>query len=68
MTRFVTMLGYGLLLVVGIGFELVARRSSRLPTFGQVLALALRRWPLRLLLQASWLWVGWHVFVRVDWR
>jgi hypothetical protein len=68
MTRFVTMLGYALLLASGIGLELVARRSRRLPTFGQALGLALRRWPLRLLLQAGWLWVGWHVFVRVDWR
>ena len=68
MTRFVTVLGYVLLVLLSVGLELEARRSRRLATFGHVLTLALRRWPVRLLLQASWLWVGWHLFVRVEWR
>ena len=68
MTRFVTILGFVVLLACGIGLELVGRRRRRFATFGQVLTLALRRWPPRLLLQAGWLWIGWHVFVRVDWR
>lgn len=68
MTRFVTVLGYVLLAFLSIGLELEARRSRRFATFGQVLTLALRLWLVRLLLQAGWLWVGWHVFVRVEWR
>ena len=68
MTRFVTVLGYVLLVLLSVGLELEARRSQRFATFSQVLTLALRRWPVRLLLQAGWLWVGWHLFVRVEWR
>ncbi|HVE46651.1 MAG TPA: DUF6186 family protein [Acidimicrobiales bacterium] len=68
MTRLVTVAGYVLVVVIGLGLELVARRTRRLATFEEVLAAVLRRWPLRVLLQAGWLWIGWHVFVRVDWR
>ena len=68
MTRLVTLTGYVLVVVIGLGLELVARRTRRLATFEEMLAAALRRWPLRVLLQAGWLWIGWHVFVRVDWR
>ena len=28
----------------------------------------LRHRPARLVLLACWLWLGWHVFVRVHWR
>ena len=68
MTRLVTVLGYVMLVLLSVGLELEARRSQRFATFSHVLSLALRRWPVRLLLQAGWLWVGWHLFVRVDWR
>lgn len=68
MTRIVTVAGYVLVAVIGLGLELVARRTRRLATFEEMLAAALGRWPLRVLLQAGWLWIGWHVFVRVDWR
>lgn len=68
MTREVTVAGYVLVVVIGLGLELVARRTGRLVTFEEMLAAALRRWPVRVLLQAGWLWVGWHVFVRADWR
>lgn len=68
MTRFVTVLGYVLLVLLSVGLELEARRLRRFATFGQVLTLALRRWPVRLLLLAGWLWLGWHLFVRVEWR
>ncbi len=68
MTGTVTVAGYVLIVIIALGLELVARRTRRLATFEEALAAALRRWPLRMLLQAWWLWVGWHVFVRVDWR
>ncbi|MGH2395065.1 MAG: DUF6186 family protein [Candidatus Limnocylindria bacterium] len=28
----------------------------------------LRHRPARILMLAGWLWLGWHIFVRVDWR
>jgi hypothetical protein len=68
LTRLVTVLVYVLLALLSLGLELEARRSRRFATLEHVLTLALRRWPVRLLLQAGWLWVGWHLFVRVEWR
>ncbi len=68
MTRLLTLVGYGLVAMAAVALELSARRSGRCATFVQALDAALRRWPLRLLLVAGWLWLGWHVFVRVEWR
>lgn len=68
MTRTVTLLGYATIVASAVALEVVARRSPRLSTLGDVLASVLRRPPWRLLLLAFWLWVGWHVFVRVAWR
>ena len=68
MTRLATLLGYAVIAVCALALEGAARRSGRLPTFGDALSAALRRWPLRVLLQAGWLWLGWHLFVRVEWR
>ncbi len=68
MTRLVTLLGYGLLAVCALVLELTARRAGRLATLGDVLGAAVGRWPVRLLVQAAWLWLGWHLFVRVEWH
>lgn len=68
MTRVVTLLGYAVIGGFGVGLELAARRSRRLATFSEALALARRWWPLRLLMHAIWLWIGWHLFVRVGWH
>jgi Family of unknown function (DUF6186) len=67
MTRFVTLLGYALLVVAAVGVEVAARRRGS-GTFGDTLTLILRWRPARLVLLAAWLWLGWHLFVRVDWR
>jgi len=67
MTRLVTLVGFALIAACALGLEVAARRSGRLATFGDALSAALRRWPVRLLLQAGWLWLGWHLFVRVEW-
>jgi hypothetical protein len=67
MTRTITLLGYALVAVAAAALELVARRSGRVATLGQALAAARRWWPLRAVLLAGWLWLGWHLFVRVDW-
>lgn len=68
MTRLVTLGGYAVIAATALGLELVARRSGRFPTFGQALAVILRRLPLRVMVALAWLWLGWHLFVRVDWR
>ncbi|HEX2042674.1 MAG TPA: DUF6186 family protein [Acidimicrobiales bacterium] len=68
MTRLLTLVGYGVLAACSVGLELAARRSRRLATFGDALDVVLRRWPVRAALLAGWLWLGWHLFVRADWR
>ena len=68
MTRVVTLLGYGAVAVWALALELAARRSGRLSTFGEVLDAVVRRWPVRVALLVGWLWLGWHLFARVDWR
>jgi hypothetical protein len=68
MTRAVTLLGFGIAVVCALGLETVARRSGRLATFGAALSGVMRHWPFRVLVRFGWLWLGWHLFVRVDWR
>ncbi len=67
MTRFVTLLGYALLVVAAAGVEVAARRRGS-ATFGDTLTRTLRWPPARFVLLAAWLWLGWHLFVRVDWH
>lgn len=66
MTRLVTLAGYAVIAATAIGVEIVARRRGRV-TFGDALALFLRPWPARVIVVAAWLWLGWHLFARVDW-
>jgi hypothetical protein len=66
-SRAVTLGGYAVIALLAIGLEVVARKSGRFATLGDVLAHGLRRWPCRTLLQAGWLWLGWHLFVRTHW-
>ncbi|MGH9117177.1 MAG: DUF6186 family protein [Acidimicrobiales bacterium] len=66
MTRLVTLAGYAVIVACAVGLELAARRRGG-ATFGDALTWLVRQWPVRLLLVLGWLWLGWHVFVRVDW-
>jgi Family of unknown function (DUF6186) len=66
MTRPVTLAGYVVIAVVAIGVEIAARRRGG-TTFGEALAVVLRPWPARVVVVAAWLWLGWHLFARVDW-
>ncbi len=68
MTRAVTLAGYAVLAACALGLERAARRSRRLATFGEALDVVLRRRSARVALVAGWLWLGWHLFVRVHWR
>jgi hypothetical protein len=67
MTRVLTLVSYAVIVVAAVGLEITARRRGG-ATLGDALSVALRWWPLRVLLLAGWLWLGWHTFVRVDWR
>lgn len=67
MSRLVTLAGYVVVLAAALGVEVDARRRAG-ATLGDALALVLRPWPVRLAVVAAWLWLGWHLFVRVDWR
>jgi hypothetical protein len=67
MTRSVTLLGYAVVVVAAAGLEVAARRR-RSGTFGDALTVAMRYRPVRYVLLAAWLWLGWHLFVRVDWQ
>jgi hypothetical protein len=67
MSRTVTLIGYALLVVAAVGVEVTARRRGS-ATFGEALTFAMRYRPARFVLLAAWLWLGWHLFVRVDWR
>lgn len=68
MSRAVTLIGYAVLLAAAVGLELAARRWRRSATFAEALTAVLARRSSRLLVLAGWLWLGWHLFVRVDWR
>lgn len=68
MTRLVTLIGYFVIAVCALAAEIAARWTRRMATFASAVSLAGSRRPSRLLLQAGWLWLGWHLFVRVDWR
>jgi hypothetical protein len=67
MSRSVTLLGYVLLVVAAVAVEVAARRRGS-GTFGDALTVILQSRAARLALLAAWLWLGWHVFVRVDWQ
>jgi hypothetical protein len=65
MTRLVTLAGYAAIAAAAIGVEVAARRRGG-GTFGEALAVVLRPWPARVVVVAAWLWLGWHLFARVD--
>jgi hypothetical protein len=67
MTRALTLAGYAAVVVLAAGVEVAARRGLT-ATFGEALSSWLRRPAVRLVVLAGWLWLGWHLFVRVDWR
>jgi Family of unknown function (DUF6186) len=74
MNRGITLAGFVVLAAALILREfsaLRARRKHRVRrplTFGELVAAGVRlsqiRWPLLV----GWLWLGWHLFARVDWR
>lgn len=67
MSRTTTLLGYALIAVAIVGYQVAGVVWGRTPTLGRAVLLVTRRPWARSLLLAFWLWVGWHLFVRADW-
>jgi len=66
-TRLITLLGYVMLAASAVGLEIAARRRGS-GSFSDAVTIVMGRSPARLILLATWLWLGWHLFARVDWR
>lgn len=68
-----TLAGYAVLAVALVVLESAARwargrhRARRHLTFGEFVAVV-QGSPFRWALLLGWLWLGWHVFARADWR
>lgn len=67
MSRLVTLAGYVVLVAAAVALDLVARRRGTARS-SDAMRLVLRSGPARMAILAAWLWLGWHLFVRVDWR
>jgi hypothetical protein len=63
MSRELTLAGYA---VIAAALVVYAVRGRTRPT--QALAWLTTRPATRWPLLAAWLWLGWHLFARVDWR
>ena len=68
MTHGVTIAGYSVLAAAIIGCDVAGRLWRHAPTLGQAATSAMRSRAGRWLVLAGWLWLGWHLFVRSDWR
>jgi hypothetical protein len=64
MTRTLTLCGYAILAAAALALEIAARRTHRTMSAGQALTALVRTRPFRPLVLATWLWLGWHTFVR----
>ena len=67
MTRGATLAGYAVILLGLAVQELLARRHGG-ASLGLLVASLKARPPVRWLLLAAWLWLGWHLFARAEWR
>ncbi|HKE99320.1 MAG TPA: DUF6186 family protein [Actinomycetes bacterium] len=62
-SRGLTIAGYLLVVLAGVGLELFGRRpESRVPPLGAVLREAMRSRPGRIGVIAAWAWIGLHFF------
>lgn len=64
MSRTVTLWGYALLAVAALAYQVVGVMLRRTATLGQALRRVTHFPAGRIVLLASWLWAGWHTFVR----
>jgi hypothetical protein len=74
MSRTITLVGYVLLATALALQQLAALRALRAHharrslTFGEFLVAVARRHTMRWPLLGGWLWLGWHLFARGNWR
>ena len=68
MNRGVTIAGYALLVLAAVSYQLAAVVRRRTATLGQALRPVKRFLLARLVLLGGWMWAGWHLFVRGNWR
>lgn len=66
MTRAQTLAGYAVIALAVMGYQWAARRRRPAATLGRVIAWLAIWPPTSWLLLAAWLWLGWHLFARVD--
>jgi hypothetical protein len=63
--RVITIAGFAIVIAVLLLLEFLGRRkSSPIPTLGEVFGYAMRPRAGRLLVLLGWLWLGWHFFAR----
>jgi hypothetical protein len=66
MTRPVTLVGYVLLATAMATYQALGLVLRRTATLGQAVATLRRSRTGRVWLLATWLWLGWHLFVRAS--
>jgi hypothetical protein len=64
MSRGITLWGYAVLVVVALVYQVAGLVLRRTATLGQAITRVTRFRAGRLLVLATWLWAGWHTFVR----
>ena len=74
MSRSITLAGYVVLAAALVLRQLTAWRARRQHrvrrslTLGELVVNVVQRSQIRWPLLVGWLWLGWHLFARVDWR
>jgi hypothetical protein len=66
MTRPVTIAGYVVLATAMAAYQTLGLLLGKTATLGQAVAALRRSRTGRVSLLATWLWVGWHLFVRAS--
>ena len=65
MTRVITLCGFAAIAAAMMAAQVAALRGRRVAPVGAALRVLMRTAVGRGLLVSAWLWLGWHLFVRV---
>ena len=63
-SRTFTFTGYGLILMLTIVLTAIAAGRANWMTLPGAFGSLTRRRPVRILVVAAWIWLGWHLFAR----
>lgn len=66
MTRTIFLTAYAVVVTAAVAFHAAGKVWWRTMTFDGFMRVLLRWAPVRWLIVLAWLWLGWHLFVRVD--